>query len=173
MIKPHLAPCPACARHVRVSETACPFCGSVLAESLRESAAPAPPGVRLTRAALFAFGTGAFAIAPGCSSDSVGTTPATDAGTTVIAPPYGLAPIPDAAGDATEDDGGYDAPDYGDDAAYGAPGMGYDAEPDDASDGAPESGTDGAPDGSASDGAPDGSASDGAPDGSASDGAPD
>ncbi len=45
-----LAPCPACRRHVRVDESACPFCASAL---------PAvPPRVltpgRLTRAAVFA-----------------------------------------------------------------------------------------------------------------------
>ena len=31
MNKPHLVACPSCARHVRVSEVACPFCGAVLA----------------------------------------------------------------------------------------------------------------------------------------------
>ncbi len=156
--KPHLVACPACARHVRVSETACPFCGSVLPDSLRESAPPAPPGVRLTRAALFALGTGTLAIAPGCSSDSVGTTPGTDASTTVFAPPYGLAPIPDATSDdggpTSGDDGAYDAPDFGDDAAYGAPGIDY--APDGASDGGPESGSDGGPESGSSDGGSDG-----------------
>lgn len=45
-----LAPCPACQRHVRIDETACPFCAAALA--------PGEPRVlgrgRLARAAVFA-----------------------------------------------------------------------------------------------------------------------
>jgi len=55
MTRPHLAPCVSCARHVRVTEDACPFCGAALAASLRESAPPRGPAVRLGRAALLAF----------------------------------------------------------------------------------------------------------------------
>ena len=83
MSQPRLVACSSCARHVRVSETACPFCGSVLPDSLREGAPPQPPGARLTRAALFAFGTGTLALAPACSSSS-----APDM--SVIIPPYGI-----------------------------------------------------------------------------------
>lgn len=47
-----LSPCPDCARHVRVDERACPFCGAGVALE------PPPlrvPSRRLGRAALFAF----------------------------------------------------------------------------------------------------------------------
>ncbi len=120
--KPHLVACPSCARHVRVSEAACPFCGVVLAESLRQGAPPVRPGVRLTRAALFALGTGTVALAPSCSSSGGG-------------PVSGNVPVPDA-------DVGYDAADVGyDDAAnvtvadaYGTPV--FDDAGDDGNDGA-------------------------------------
>src|SRR4051812_27908416 len=50
----HLVPCPECSRHVRVSETTCPFCGRAL--DLSALPAPALPRTRLGRAATFAFG---------------------------------------------------------------------------------------------------------------------
>jgi len=52
----HLVPCPSCARHVRVSEAACPFCASALPDALRASPAPRMPGSRLSRAATYALG---------------------------------------------------------------------------------------------------------------------
>jgi hypothetical protein len=114
MTKPHLRACSNCARHVRVSEEACPFCGSVLADSFRAAPAPQAPGARLTRAALFAFGTGALALAPGCSSS---TSPApTDAGQTPLdgsfQPAYG-GPVLEDAGGKLEDDSGGVQPVYG------------------------------------------------------------
>ena len=39
----HLAPCPACNRHVDVAETACPFCAAVLAPSFRAARPLGPP----------------------------------------------------------------------------------------------------------------------------------
>ena len=47
-----LVPCAACARHVRASEAACPFCRAELPRSLRDAAPPRPPGMRLGRAGL-------------------------------------------------------------------------------------------------------------------------
>jgi hypothetical protein len=48
-----LLPCPSCARHVRSTEPACPFCGAAVAFSHRKR----PPKLRrLTRAAAWAFG---------------------------------------------------------------------------------------------------------------------
>jgi hypothetical protein len=70
MTKTHLVACPSCSRHVRVSESACPFCGGGLPASLRDAPAPRAPRTRLTRAALFAFGTGGMALTPACSSSS-------------------------------------------------------------------------------------------------------
>ena len=49
-----LAPCPACNRHVRVTEPTCPFCGDGLA--LAGTVVPGLPKSRLGRAATFAFG---------------------------------------------------------------------------------------------------------------------
>lgn len=50
----HLVPCPNCARHVRQSEAACPFCSVELA--LHHLSPPVLPRGRLGRAATFAFG---------------------------------------------------------------------------------------------------------------------
>jgi hypothetical protein len=80
MTHAHLRPCPTCARHVRVTEAGCPFCGATLADSFRASPRPQAPAARLTRAALFALGTGTLALAPACSSSS--STPA-----------YGVPPV--------------------------------------------------------------------------------
>jgi hypothetical protein len=68
MSRPHLAACPACARHVRVSECTCPFCRSTLTEAFGATPARQAPRERLTRAALYAFGTAALAVTPACSS---------------------------------------------------------------------------------------------------------
>jgi len=71
MIDAFLRPCPTCARHARVSEDACPFCGEPFNESFRGVARPRPPSGRLSRAALFALGTGALGATPlGCASSS-------------------------------------------------------------------------------------------------------
>ena len=50
----HLVPCPECSRHVRVSESECPFCALPL--DLAGTPEPRLPGVRLSRAATLAFG---------------------------------------------------------------------------------------------------------------------
>jgi hypothetical protein len=142
MTRSHLRACPSCARHVRVSEKTCPFCGGPLAEAFRAAPAPRAPGARLTRAALFAFGTGVLAVAPGCSSSSAtgGGDAGTDAGQGEPAyggPPfldasYGGPPpdvyVPpvelDAGGDAVADAGAGDAETDAPllfDAAYGGP----------------------------------------------------
>jgi len=72
--KPHLSACPACERHVRVSETTCPFCAATLSDAFRATPAPRRLATRLSRAALFALGTtGATAAALACSDDSTET----------------------------------------------------------------------------------------------------
>src|SRR5882724_11130153 len=50
----HLVPCPECSRHVRVSETECPFCALPL--DLASTPPPQLPRGRLSRAATLAFG---------------------------------------------------------------------------------------------------------------------
>ncbi len=74
----HLIACPGCARHLRVSESACPFCSAPLDADLRARPAPRPPAMRLSRAALFALGTGAAALASGTVACSSSSTPQAD-----------------------------------------------------------------------------------------------
>lgn len=82
-------PCPSCARHVKVGDGACPFCGAI---TPRAAVAAIPRG-RLSRAALLAAGAaGALAMAD-CGSS----------GSTVA--PYGSPPRPPDAG-MSMDDGG-------------------------------------------------------------------
>lgn len=63
-----LVPCPSCARHVRASEHACPFCRSALPAGLAARAVPNTTQ-RLSRAAAFTFA--ASLAATGCASDPV------------------------------------------------------------------------------------------------------
>jgi len=65
-----LVPCPECRRHVRVRETACPFCGIEL--DLAATAPPVLPTRRLGRAALFAFGAtlATNVVVTGCGGDT-------------------------------------------------------------------------------------------------------
>jgi hypothetical protein len=57
-----LEPCPHCRRHVRISESSCPFCAEDVSALARLPARDMPTK-RLGRAALFAFGVGAAATA--------------------------------------------------------------------------------------------------------------
>jgi len=100
-----LALCASCARHVRASETVCPFCGGT-----RGEAVPLPLS-RATRAALV-FGSATMVVAGMACG---GTLDPTDAGTATDAsarpdssavplygapvPPYGVPPPPDAGAD--------------------------------------------------------------------------
>jgi hypothetical protein len=51
----HLLPCDACNRHVRASDTRCPFCDAAV-NAARAAVVPAVPTERLSRAAMFVFG---------------------------------------------------------------------------------------------------------------------
>ena len=55
MTKSPVSPCPSCARHVRLNEPACPFCGGELPRAFREQVATRSPAKRLNRAALHAL----------------------------------------------------------------------------------------------------------------------
>lgn len=77
-----LAPCPSCTRHVRVSESACPFCGQAVA---LEARAQPMPLERLSRAALFAF-SASVAMASGCGPQTVEPTPVQPVPTPVAQP---------------------------------------------------------------------------------------
>lgn len=108
--------CSGCARHVKVGQCVCPFCGAK-----RQCAKPAGPAMqRITRTAFGVAGAAGAAIALGACSSSSGP---------VGYPPYGAAPIdaseeaaptdathPDAAdAGATTDARGEDAPNDGGD----------------------------------------------------------
>jgi hypothetical protein len=110
-----LAPCPSCYRHVRTTESACPFCAAALP---RDLAAPAirPARRRLGRAAAFAFG--ASVAVTGCGSEVSSDGIAGGVG----------------GGSTTSGAGAYDAgpdDDGGTQAKYGAPPPPDDAGPDD------------------------------------------
>lgn len=77
-----LIPCTSCARHVRATESACPFCAAALPLSAR-SVQRALPKARLGRAATFAFGAAALAVGAAACGDDDGddTTPTADLGT--------------------------------------------------------------------------------------------
>jgi hypothetical protein len=84
-----LRPCPTCARHARVSEEACPFCGHGFADAFRQALPPqasTPTSARrLTRAAFFALGSGTAVIAPACA-----TSPSSSGSNSIV--PYGTPP---------------------------------------------------------------------------------
>lgn len=106
-----LEPCPECHRHVRVSETSCPFCTHSVAAVFANRAPRLAPRTRLGRAATFTFGV--LAVTQGaCDIDSRRPSPdaasipvdaAVDAGIPVDAdydgdsgvPIYAAAPTPD------------------------------------------------------------------------------
>jgi hypothetical protein len=67
----HLAPCPACNRHVDVAETACPFCAAVLAPSFRAARPLGPPPRRLGRAALMTAGAALMGAAACSANDAI------------------------------------------------------------------------------------------------------
>ena len=112
-----LLPCPSCARHVRAFEAACPFCAATLPAFPAAAPVARTAGKRLSRAALFALGASAAAIAACSSGSSVPMYGAPiaqdDAGRDpfegIPQPVYGGAPF----------DSGEDAPLV--DAAYGGP----------------------------------------------------
>lgn len=68
-----LAPCPTCQRHVKIDETACPFCATPL--ELISTPARAMPAGWMGRAAVFAFGIAASA----CGDNDPRKTPTHDA----------------------------------------------------------------------------------------------
>lgn len=111
-----LCPCPSCSRHVRYSESQCPFCHAALPQRV----APRLPDVsRLSRVARIAVGA---ALAAACASDPkpAPTQPdpqgSPDAGT--AAPVYGMPvdtppPQPDPIEPTTPDGPGATTPEPG------------------------------------------------------------
>jgi len=119
-----LVPCGACARHVKVTDAVCPFCGADVATSADAAAAaraglpPRPPG-RLSRAALIAASAAGALAATDCSSSSEvplygAPVPPVDDGSPdggMVQPVYGAMPIDASSGD--DDGGGNAIPLYG------------------------------------------------------------
>ena len=109
-----LIPCPGCERHVRVTESVCPFCDGALpavAPVERAELAVSSPPRRLGRAATFLFGAAiAGSAATGCSTSAYGA-PALDSGMedTGTAGDADVDAAPDAAPDAATDTGTADS----------------------------------------------------------------
>ncbi len=109
MTEAYLRPCPACSRHVRVSEGACPFCSVALDASFRAAPAPIGPSARLSRAALFAFSAGTAVLAPVVAIDCSTTSEPLYGGSAIA--PYGAEPFPEGGYGVETDGGGRVAPD--------------------------------------------------------------
>jgi hypothetical protein len=140
-----LVPCINCGRHVRTSDTSCPFCGHTVESDASARAVGRTHGARLTRAALFAFGATAAACSPASdNTDAQVQDSATDAGTMAL---YGGPPVfVGVRATGSRDDAGtmalYGGPPVdsgaptdagtGNDASDGSPGARYGAPPVDA-----------------------------------------
>ena len=117
--------CAACARHIRTTESACPFCG---AEGTNPVASPLS---RATRAAMVFGGAVMVSSAVACSSESPapapmnGSSPSPTATTDPTAVPLYGAPAPEAGTDAGTD--ATVAPLYGAPADAGRDGASEDA----------------------------------------------
>ena len=70
-----LIPCPSCARHVRSSDAACPFCGAATVQA----PAPAVSRGRLSRAAFIAVSAAGALAATDCGGSTASPEPASDA----------------------------------------------------------------------------------------------
>jgi len=100
-----LRPCAGCGRHVRNTESTCPFCATALAPAPERAPIVLP---RAGRAAIMAFGVLVTGADTGCDAAVMGGMDAAYGG-----PPFDAGPTPDASVvDAAEDLGG-------DGAAYG------------------------------------------------------
>lgn len=113
-----LAPCPSCTRHVRVSETLCPFCATALPTDIAVRGARPRVAARLARAGIFAVGT---AVAAATSAACSTVAPATDAGGDMAAATDTGTGGLDAAYGGPPDLGPIDLGHGGIDAAYGGP----------------------------------------------------
>ncbi len=72
MSRAPLLACPACARHVRVDEGACPFCRAALPSWFPDTTLPRTPSERLSRAALHALRLSALSVTTAACGGSVG-----------------------------------------------------------------------------------------------------
>src|SRR5687767_12198994 len=111
-----LAPCPFCQRHVRVSESKCPFCVSALPELVPPPAPSVAQTARLSRSARVALGAAFAAMTlPGCGGgtpDAKPPDPNAAPAPTVAEPPDDGSPAAEYGAPAPPDDGA-NAPEYG------------------------------------------------------------
>ena len=118
-----LVGCTECARHVRITEPACPFCGAVLEGLEERRLEPLPADRGLTRAAVVLMSAAALA---GCGKTSGTKEPAPTPTPTETSPEpvpvYGPAPIADT------DDAAAGLPQAA--PAYGAPPIATEPAPD-------------------------------------------
>jgi len=129
----HLIACTGCDRHVRASESVCPFCGEALPVS-RRGRSPRLPTERLGRAATFVFGaavatSAAIGCGDGTSDTDAGPGGGADSGFDAgsVAPPYGIPPEDSGPGDEDAGPGGDDAGAGDEDAGPGDEDAGTDA----------------------------------------------
>ena len=99
----HLAPCPHCNRHVRVSESACPFCAASLA-GRRVQPRPQVATRGLSRASILALGASMAAVAGGALLDGCADEPEPEDDGSSSVPLYG-APVQPDAGNVVPDAG--------------------------------------------------------------------
>jgi hypothetical protein len=104
-----LEACPHCDRHVKISESACPFCARSLVDAFANLAPRLAPRARLGRAATFAFGVSIAVTQGACTEHGKGGPPSPDAS---VRPDANTIPI-----DASPPD---DALDGGDTPIYAA-----------------------------------------------------
>jgi len=122
-----LSPCPSCTRHVRISESICPFCAATMPERAAADDA-ALPVARLSRGAVYALGA---ARAKGLAVAGAAIAAATLGGCAAYgSPPHDGGPGADMSVDLGSFDAMYGSPDLGVDAgvdfggidaAYGGP----------------------------------------------------
>lgn len=109
-----LAPCPHCHRHLRITETVCPFCGGQVADSLESKARRPISTFGLSRAGILALGA-TMAVASGALLEGCGDEPDDEDDSNNAVPIYG-APVQSDAGvsdSGVPHDAGTVAPIYG------------------------------------------------------------
>lgn len=89
-----LVPCPGCARHVRASESACPFCAEAIDAAPERVLAPAPNDRLFARAAI-TFAAAAATSLTACGKEPTDKPPPVPTNTTDPgpAPAYGPPPM--------------------------------------------------------------------------------
>lgn len=96
-----LVPCTECARHVRASESTCPFCGAEIAAVAPRELSPMPADRLLARAAITFAAAAATAVTACGKTDVPPQPPPVDNPNNNVAPAYGV-PVIMVDGSAVE-----------------------------------------------------------------------